>query len=170
MWWVTTLWGAGCINIGNSGHASIKEHFNSGHYEHNHFPSSSWKGTRVSSHSWLNASKPRAGDGESHRNQTFLASHHHINLKICFLTSKLFNYCNYFQFFVKTVICNYPSLQLISYSVLLCRPIIQVSSRPRWSRSNVLASRSKVPGFKSSWGRWIFSGRKNPEHKSSGRT
>ena len=42
-------------------------------------------------------------------------------------------------------------------------------SRPRWSRGNVLASRSKVRGFKPGWGRWIFSGRKNPEHKSSGR-
>ena len=35
--------------------------------------------------------------------------------------------------------------------------------RPRWSRGNVLASRSKVRGFKPSWGRWTFSGRKNPE-------
>ena len=42
-------------------------------------------------------------------------------------------------------------------------------SRPRWSRGNVLASRSKVPGFKYVWGRWIFSGRKNPKHKSSGK-
>ena len=42
-------------------------------------------------------------------------------------------------------------------------------SRPRWSRGTVLASKSKVRGFKSSWGRWIFSGSKNPEHKSSGR-
>ena len=41
--------------------------------------------------------------------------------------------------------------------------------RPSWSRGNVLALRSKVRGFKSGWGRWIFSGRKNPEHKSSGR-
>ena len=49
---------------------------------------------------------------------------------------------------------------------------IQVKSiwnRPRWSRGNVLVSRSKIRGFKSGWGRWIFSGRKNPEHKSSGR-
>ena len=30
------------------------------------------------------------------------------------------------------------------------------SCRPRWSRGNVLALRSKVCGFKSSWGRWIF--------------
>ena len=37
-----------------------------------------------------------------------------------------------------------------------------ILSRPRWSRGNVLASRS-------SRGRSIFSGRKNPEHKSSGR-
>ena len=29
-------------------------------------------------------------------------------------------------------------------------------SRPRWSRGYVLASRSKVHGFKSGWGRWIF--------------
>ena len=41
--------------------------------------------------------------------------------------------------------------------------------RPRWYRGNVLALRSKVRGFKHGWGRWIFSGRKNPEHKSSGR-
>ena len=33
----------------------------------------------------------------------------------------------------------------------------------------VLASRSEVCGFKSGWSRCIFSGRKNPEHKSSGR-
>ena len=36
-------------------------------------------------------------------------------------------------------------------------------------RGNVLASRSKVRGFKPDWGRWIISGRKNPEHKSTGR-
>ena len=40
---------------------------------------------------------------------------------------------------------------------------------PRWSRGNVLASRSNVREFKSGWGRWIFSGRKSPEHKSSER-
>ena len=38
-----------------------------------------------------------------------------------------------------------------------------------WPRGNVLHSRSKVRGFKPGRGRWIFSGRKNPEHKSSGR-
>ena len=37
------------------------------------------------------------------------------------------------------------------------------------SRGNMLASRSKVRVFKSGWDRWIFSGCKNPEHKSSGR-
>ena len=37
------------------------------------------------------------------------------------------------------------------------------------SRGIVIASRSKVWGFKPRWGRWIFSGRKNPEHKSFGR-
>ena len=42
-------------------------------------------------------------------------------------------------------------------------------SWPRWSRGNVLASRSKIRGFKLDWERWIFSGRKNREHKSSGR-
>ena len=41
--------------------------------------------------------------------------------------------------------------------------------RPRLSRGNVIASRSKVRGFKPGWDRWIFSGRKNPEYKSSGR-
>ena len=34
---------------------------------------------------------------------------------------------------------------------------------------NVLSSRSKVHGFNPGWGRWIFAGRKNPEHKFSGR-
>ena len=29
-------------------------------------------------------------------------------------------------------------------------------SRPRWSRGNVLTSRSKDRGFKPGWGRWIF--------------
>ena len=37
------------------------------------------------------------------------------------------------------------------------------------TRGNVLASRSKVRGFKSDSGQRIFSGRKNPEHKSSRR-
>ena len=36
------------------------------------------------------------------------------------------------------------------------------------SRGNVLASRSKVRGFKPGWSRWIL-GHKYPEHKSSGR-
>ena len=40
-------------------------------------------------------------------------------------------------------------------------------SRPGCSRRNVLASRSRVRVFKPGWGRWIFSGRKNREHKSS---
>ena len=34
--------------------------------------------------------------------------------------------------------------------------------QPRWSRGNVLPSRSKVREFKPGWGRWIFSGRNNP--------
>ena len=34
---------------------------------------------------------------------------------------------------------------------------------------NVLASRSKVRGFKPGWGRWIFSRHNNSEYKSSGR-
>ena len=42
-------------------------------------------------------------------------------------------------------------------------------SRSRWSRGNVLASRSKARGFKPGWVRLIISGPKNPEHKSSGR-
>ena len=46
---------------------------------------------------------------------------------------------------------------------------IIITSRPRWSRGNVLASRSKVRGFKPDWCRWMFSERKNPEHKCSGR-
>ena len=32
----------------------------------------------------------------------------------------------------------------------------QTLSRPRWSRGNVLALRSKVRGFIPGWGRWIF--------------
>ena len=50
----------------------------------------------------------------------------------------------------------------------LCRSYLS-DCRPRWSQGNVLASRSKVCGFKPNWGRWIFSGRKNLEHRSSGR-
>ena len=41
--------------------------------------------------------------------------------------------------------------------------------QPRWSWGNVLASICKVHAFKPDWGRSIFSGRKTPEHKSSGR-
>ena len=33
----------------------------------------------------------------------------------------------------------------------------------------VTCSRSKLRGFKPGWDRWIFSGRNNPEHKSSGK-
>ena len=43
------------------------------------------------------------------------------------------------------------------------------SCRPRWCRGTVLASRSKVRGFKFDWDRWIFSVRKTPEYKSCGR-
>jgi hypothetical protein len=50
---------------------------------------------------------------------------------------------------------------LFIYLLFICRPW--------WSRGNVLAWRSKVREFKPHWGRWIFSGRKNPEHKFSGR-
>ena len=47
----------------------------------------------------------------------------------------------------------------------------QTGNIPKISRSrgNVLASRSNVREFKVGWGRWIFSGRKNHEHKSSRR-
>ena len=41
-------------------------------------------------------------------------------------------------------------------------------NRPLWYRGNVFALRSKVHRFKLGWGRWIFSGRKTPEHNSSG--
>ena len=47
--------------------------------------------------------------------------------------------------------------------------IIIVHCRPRWSRGNVLNSRSEIREFKPGWGRWLFSGRKNPEQKSSER-
>ena len=49
------------------------------------------------------------------------------------------------------------------------RFFITITCRPRWSRGNMLASRSKVRGFKSGWGRWIFSGHKNSEYMSSWR-
>ena len=61
------------------------------------------------------------------------------------------------------------SKRICYVSICLFVPFIR-RCRPRWSRGNVLASRSKVRWFKSGWGRWIFSGRKNPEHKSSGGT
>ena len=59
--------------------------------------------------------------------------------------------------------CNY----FVNYSYIL-KYMLQLS-RPRWSWGNVLASRSKVCGFKPGWGLWIFSRCKNCEHKSSGR-
>ena len=54
-------------------------------------------------------------------------------------------------------------------SFLYFKSCKMIPSRPRWSRGNVLASRSKFRGFKHGWGRWVISGRKNPEYKSSGR-
>ena len=54
-------------------------------------------------------------------------------------------------------------------SAFLLSRINRYCSRPRWSRGNVLASGSKLRGFKPDWNRWIFSGRKNSEHKSSRR-
>ena len=59
--------------------------------------------------------------------------------------------------------CNY----FVNYSYIL-KYMLQLS-RPRWSWGNVLASRSKVCGFKPGWGLWIFSRCKNCEHKPSGR-
>ena len=59
------------------------------------------------------------------------------------------------------------ALDLSNNSMPLCS--ILFLSRPRWSRGNVIASRSKIRGFKPGWVWRIFSGRKNPEHKSSGR-
>ena len=69
----------------------------------------------------------------------------------------------------------YATLQLIfkvifhKMTILLHSNHLHTTSRPRWSQGNVLASRSEIRGFKSGWGRWIISGRKNPEHKSFGR-
>ena len=40
--------------------------------------------------------------------------------------------------------------------VFLCVLSLVHGRRPRWSRGNVLASRSKIRGFKPGWGRWIF--------------
>ena len=58
------------------------------------------------------------------------------------------------------------SIGCTAYEKLLKQTYSFGISRPR---SNVLASRSKVRAFKPGWDRWIFSGRKNPEHKSSRR-
>ena len=73
--------------------------------------------------------------------------------------------------------CHSQSSQLIQFSTpksdivwnLVRQYYLLFTCRPRWSRGNVLVLRSKVRGFKTDWGRWFFSRRKNPEHKSSGR-
>ena len=57
-------------------------------------------------------------------------------------------------------------------SLLLIHVLIQAQSFDKnsiWPWGNGLVWRSKVRGFKPSWGWWIFSGHKNPEHKSSRR-
>ena len=48
--------------------------------------------------------------------------------------------------------CNIIRLPIIIIIII----IIILSCRHRWSRGNVIASRSKVRGFKPGWGRWIF--------------
>ena len=53
--------------------------------------------------------------------------------------------------------------------MLMIITIVKSLSLPRWSRGNVLASRSKVRGFKPLLRSMDFSGRQNSEHKSSGR-
>ena len=65
-----------------------------------------------------------------------------------------------YNIYTRIILIERRSFQLMRYSYFIV-------CRPRWSRGNVLASRSKVSRFKPHWGRWIFSGRKNPEHKSS---
>ena len=49
-----------------------------------------------------------------------------------------------------------PKLLLLILILLLLLLLLLLYCRPRWSRGNVLASRSKVRGFKPSRGRWIF--------------
>ena len=71
-------------------------------------------------------------------------------------------------------ICWFPLIyiergKILKTVIWTCLLFMVQSCRPRWSRGNVLASRSMVRWFKPDWGRWIFSGRKNPEHKSSRR-
>ena len=65
-----------------------------------------------------------------------------------------------------TILWGFIFRQLQEYSNAVQISIIIIVSR---ARCNVLISRSKVRRFKSGWGQWIFSGRKNAEHKFSGR-
>ena len=62
-----------------------------------------------------------------------------------------------FTYLVETL-CLQDNIWLVNKLTMLCL-----------SRGNVLTSGSKVCRFKSDWGWLIFSGRKNPEHKSSRR-
>ena len=70
---------------------------------------------------------------------------------------------------IKWTARNIPPLKCFNFSqkmTLKCEHITWMSSlitvsyygycRPRWSQGNVLASRSKVCGFKPNWGQWIF--------------
>ena len=71
------------------------------------------------------------------------------------------------SFTIQPVLCSsyvHNAVQIYSLFIYLC---VYLYCRPRWSRGNVLVSRSKVRGFKPVWSRLIFSGRTNPEHKSS---
>ena len=72
-------------------------------------------------------------------------------------------------FVITTLLLRFSSHSMAASFILFWECSIRITCRPRWSRGNVLASRSKVRGFKSGWGRWIFSGRKIPEHNFSGK-
>ena len=74
-----------------------------------------------------------------------------INSNTGKIIQKLF-YINYHITNVK-LIWEYSKL----FWVFRKRPGFKIfSSSPRWSRGNVLASRSNVRGFKPDWARWVF--------------
>ena len=92
-------------------------------------------------------------------------------VSVTYLTVKVFT-CKHISLISVLILFYSTSFRSsLLHTVLFCKiskEFLLSSSRPRLSRGNVLASRSKVLGFKSGWSPWIFSGHKNPEHKSSG--
>ena len=72
---------------------------------------------------------------------------------------------------VEIIISEVPKILLYNEATSIRQILLYVVCKyySSWPLSTVLASRSKVRWFKSSWGRWIFSGLKNPERKSSAR-